>query len=654
VDPVNLSSFGSGTLNLTPQKNAEFRPVLDLIIHRAGRRGMDFISIPCLEPFRLSCRFPAGSCRIGLGMPQFEARFVGRRLPMVPDQRQTLAPFLFLVLLVLSLICGFLYIPTNIDTAAYRFPRVLHWLGHAQWHWIHTYDSRLNSPTCNFEWLASPLIVFTRTDRFVFLINWLSYLMLPGLIFSVFSQLGVRTRVAWWWMWFLSAGWCYVFQAGSVDNDSLAAVFVLASVNFALRAKNQQSVSSLLFSMLAVALATGVKQTTLPLILPWLIAVSGGWKLARTRPWAVMVIAAVCLLVSFVPISIANMVHTGNWLGLSSRVSSLGNSLWVNEKYTGSPFWGVIGNGFTILIQNLTPPYFPYAERWNVMVSRFLQTPFGTHFAAIDHFGLLSRIAMELDMGIGPGVCLLTLLTILGACRYRQSDFTDKSFGRDRFLQWVRLAPWISLLVFMSKTGSFAADRLLAPYYLLLYPIFLVWPSHSLLVRRLWWQGLGIFLMLFTGMLLIVSFDRPLFPAPTTISALQNAHPQSKLVSSLARLYGINSLSYRGERNPLAQDLPQDGQTIGYATDGGILDPCLWLPLGSRKVEQVRMEDSPQQLRRMGIHYLVVEDLFLQLSGKTIAQILNDYHAELINQAAFDSQPTYHHSQIYLIRLLPE
>jgi hypothetical protein len=133
-------------------------------------------------------------------------------------------PLLFLIIAALSLLSGALYPALNYDANAYRLPRVMHWLWAGQWHWIHTFDSRMNIAACGMEWLSAPLILFTHNDRFLFLINSFSYLMLPGLIFSVFTRSQVRSRVAWWWAWLLSSGWCFALQAGSVANDSFAAI----------------------------------------------------------------------------------------------------------------------------------------------------------------------------------------------------------------------------------------------------------------------------------------------------------------------------------------------------------------------------------------------------------------------------------------------
>src|SRR5262249_8624306 len=156
------------------------------------------------------------------------------------------------------------YAQINLDTLGYRLPRVLHWLTEERWHWIRTCDERMNVAGCGFEWLSAPLLLFTRSDRLDFLINWVSYLLLPGLIFSVFTRLGVRGRVAWWWMWILSSGWCYALQAGSLQNDAFVVVYALAAVDFALRARQSQRVSDAWFSMLAAGLLTGVKQIAIP------------------------------------------------------------------------------------------------------------------------------------------------------------------------------------------------------------------------------------------------------------------------------------------------------------------------------------------------------------------------------------------------------
>src|SRR5208283_229801 len=168
-------------------------------------------------------------------------------------------PLAFLVLAAMAFLGGVLYAPSNYDALAYRLPRILHWLAAGHWHWIHTNFPRVNTRACGMEWVSAPFLALLKTDRLLFLINAVSFLLLPGLVFSVFTRLGVRRRVAWHWMWLVPTGYCFVLQAGSIGNDLFGAVFALAAVDFALRAKISRSPCNIFASNLAAAMMTSVK-----------------------------------------------------------------------------------------------------------------------------------------------------------------------------------------------------------------------------------------------------------------------------------------------------------------------------------------------------------------------------------------------------------
>ena len=174
-------------------------------------------------------------------------------------------PGAFAVLTLLILLGGILYPPTNHTAFTYRLPRVLNWLAHNGWFWIHTPDWRLNDRACGIEWLAAPLVLFTHSDRGLFLLNFIPFVLLPGLFFSICTQLGVRARAAWHWMWLLPAGYSFLLQAGSAGNDIFPTVYALAAVAFGLRAWKSRQLSDLWYSILAAALLTGAKATNLPL-----------------------------------------------------------------------------------------------------------------------------------------------------------------------------------------------------------------------------------------------------------------------------------------------------------------------------------------------------------------------------------------------------
>ena len=106
-------------------------------------------------------------------------------------------PLCFGALAVLIFLGGAIHAPGNYTGLAYRAGRVLQWLSHGHWFWIDTEDYRMNDRACGIEWLSAPILLFTNSTRGLFLINFLPFLLLPGLIFSIFTRLGVRARVAW-------------------------------------------------------------------------------------------------------------------------------------------------------------------------------------------------------------------------------------------------------------------------------------------------------------------------------------------------------------------------------------------------------------------------------------------------------------------------
>jgi hypothetical protein len=163
-----------------------------------------------------------------------------------------------------------MYAPNNFDSLTYRFPRVLHWISEGGWHWIPTKCLRMNAYSPGMEWMTVPLYLFTHSDRLFFLLNIISYLLLPGLIFSAFRELGVKPTVCWQWMWLIPCGYCFVLQAGSVANDTIGVSYCLAAIVFAARAVRRGNIGDFFVASLAAGLVTGLKGTNLPRFDRWI------------------------------------------------------------------------------------------------------------------------------------------------------------------------------------------------------------------------------------------------------------------------------------------------------------------------------------------------------------------------------------------------
>ena len=527
----------------------------------------------------------------------------------------------------MSLVSGCLYAPYNSDTNAYRIPRVLHWLGQGQWHWIHTEEIRMNVVDCGYEWLMTPLMLFTHTDRFLFLLNWVSYLMLPGLFFCVLRYCGAAGRVAWWWSWLLASGWCYVMQAASVANDLFGCVYALAAVALALKARETRNTNDLWISLLAAALATGAKQTNIPLALLWVVAVWPQRRMVLSRPMASVVVALLGLLVSFLPLAVFNYEWTRDWSGVSAVAAENPTG----QIQSNSPFWSIVGNAFCVPLQNIEPPFLPKSGVWSRLMGQFLGTSFGAHFRFFESFGELSPGISESSAGIGLVIALMTGLSIWGAMKYRREVFRRGSLLQ-HFLWWT---PWLLLLVFMAKDVEKQSARHMSAYYVFLFPLLLATSGQESLVRKIWWQRTALLGMAVAIGLCVVNINRPLFPVKTIMARLAASHPQSRSVAMLKAVYD-EPATFESLKGWLQEQLPPGEPLIGYTVMGSApqTEPFLWQPWGSRRVEWVLPEDPPGQLLESGIHFVVVEG-YPDIHSSRLESWMARYHAHLIANIAF-------------------
>jgi hypothetical protein len=506
-------------------------------------------------------------------------------------------PLGFLILALMAILGGLLYAPSNYDALAYRVPRVLHWLAAGQWHWIHTDFQRVNTRACGFEWLSAPLIVFTKTDRFLFLINAASFLLLPGLIFSLFVRVGVRGRVAWHWMWLLPSGYCYLLQAGSIANDMFSTAFALAAVDFALRARKSGRVSEACLSLLSAALLIGAKTSNLPLLLPWVVAFLPTWRLWLARPLAFAAIVPPAAGASFLPMAILNIVNCGDWTGMAAERVPIG----------AGPVWlHLFHNSIMYILENIVPPVFPFVSTWNRIAEALTPTPLALltqrYFEPFTARWGLGEMQIEEVAGLGFGITILTGLSLVSVVRRWKQ--LGKPLPEGLFLRLIWISPWISLLYLMAKLNMSGAARFLAPYYPLLMMGLLVSDAHSVLVRKLWWRCWAFLTYGMAALLLVLSPARPLWPVGRTFKHFEARLQGSKAGQRAFDVYGI-----QGHRPqafaPLLALLPDDASVLGYSAND-FPEASLWKPFGSRRILHVKLDDSSEKVRQRGIKYVLV------------------------------------------------
>jgi len=539
----------------------------------------------------------------------FRNRIVAIRPPCITRLRRRFAqplPLIFLLCLTGAFVGGALYPPTNYDAITYRIPRILHWLHEGHWHWIPAWNTRMNYSATGFEWLMAPLFAIFRTDRLFFLINVVSYALLPGLLYSAFSLLGISRRVAWTWMWLLPTGYCFVTQAGSIGNDTFAAVFFLAALVFGMRGWKNGSMFYVGLSMFSAGLLTGAKASNIPLLLPiavvlvpgiWKALVCGGSRASKVeslefstslrgnpptsdlRPqlsaFSIQVIlllfaALAALAVSFAPLAIINIQHTGDWSGDPANSGKM---------KLNDPVAGLVGNGLQLAVGCIAPPVLPVAGAWNQRARQIVESRgLNRIHKGFPRLSLaLGELPAEEGAGLGFGLSALLVVSAAGGVLLRPRGI------QSQLSMLVGLCCWAALGAYMLKLGSECIARLVAAYYPgVVIPILALAPQARLVTRR-WWKILAAMAALSALIPLALAPTRPLLPVHSLIGLASKAGVLSSITKRAQTVYSV----YGGRNDNLAivrEHLPASTTTIGFAGTGDDSELSFWRPFGQRQV----------------------------------------------------------------------
>jgi hypothetical protein len=536
-----------------------------------------------------------------------------------------LLPRLWLALTLLALVGGILYTPNNYDYLSYRFPRVLNWCWEQKWFWIETTNQRMNYSASLFEWIMVPFFILFQTDRLFFLINFVSYLFFPGLVFSVFRGLGISGRISWWWMWVLPCGYCYILQSTGLGNDSIAAVYLLAALHFLFRFRATGAGRNLVLSTLAAALMTGAKASNLPLLLPWVILLffTRDRVFRGLRPVVTAIVLLAATGVSFVPLAVLNRIHTGDFFGDPTNEGKMKVS---------NPVLGIIGNCYEIGTENLALPLWYREQDWNFLAPPAVQSMLSHDFPRL-HLSLL-EFPTEDVAGVGLG-CVLGAALFLAVSAWARRSNRALIVERSGPATWIVAGGAMALLVYMGKIASEAAPRLVAPYYVLIIAGVMVLAALDGRVMR-WrlFQFAGLAVVLSALPMLILAPARPLFPMQTVAALLAN-HGGAKLRQRLDDVYGLFATRAFAFQQVLPL-IPATENSIGLVQNGNALEAALWRPFGSHRVVDVQAGAPVEAIKARGVRWLVVSGDALTNRGHTdIATVLAQWSAHVVAEKHF-------------------
>jgi hypothetical protein len=459
----------------------------------------------------------------------------------------------------------------------------------------------------------------------------------------------VRPKVAWWWAWLLPSGWIFALQASSFATDGFSATPALAAIVFAMRGGRERRVSDLWLSILSIGLLTGTKQTTLPLMLVWIVPMLRAASILLKNIPGTIAAIVVGLAASALPITILNLHYSGNWKGLTPGVFAWEQS---------NPIWGLIGNAFMVVLQSFQPPLFPWAPAWNALMYRFVRTPTGHPFLAFEYFGHLGRSPTELNASLGLGISCLMVATLFVLAKHRRRE-AKKETPVNWSMRGMRWFPFLAAAVFLSKSALAEPTRYIAPYYPFFLPAFLSVPFNSALVRQRWWRRIVYASVALTIGILLISRQRPILPAYWISTQLVNRFPNSAF---LQKVYRSFAFSHADEPAiALLRDaIPPDATVVGYAAVRANLEYVLWRTGPVRKVHRFNPSDDLERARRLGITYIFVDSSYWgEDAGKTapasetIDKFVARFPGQVIGRVGLSAMPDWPPDYSYLVKLDP-
>lgn len=529
-------------------------------------------------------------------------------------------PRTWFLLTLLVFLGGLIHHPNNYDYLSYRFARLLHWTWEQKWYWIVSPDRRMNYAASGFEWLMAPLFVLFRTDRLFFLINTISFLLLPGLVFSVFQRLGISKRISRWWMWVLPGAYCYALQGGSLGNDLFSTVYVLSAFRSILKMSERATAPSrdFFYSTLSLALATGAKISNLPLVLPWGIALLLRRNcLLKIRPVVLAGSILIAACVSFFPTALLNTAHTGGFTGDPKNE---------NKMQLDSPVGGFVGNAIILGVDNFRPPVWPS----QISLINALPGPLKNYLArAYPRFDLrIDQIQLEESGGLGIGI-MACLLLLIGLRAWAGKARPDLVLRLETHALPIFAGVYIALLVFLCKLGNEGAPRLLAPYYpLAIAGILSLLALDGRIIRSAICRIFAAGAMAITLLLVIISPARPLFPTEWAASAMARIAPSR--VERLERVYTVYGSRYDAMKE-MRLLLPDDEKIVGFIQTEDSLEAPLWRPYGSRQIVAIMPDERLDQIKAAHIHLIVASnEAILYRFNTTLEQLLKKWSARVV------------------------
>jgi hypothetical protein len=248
-------------------------------------------------------------------------------------------------------------------------------------------------------------------------------------------------------------------------------------------------------------------------------------------------------------------------------------------------------------------------KQWDAFVDRAMPEKVKARLAGNFEPGLskfaLPEMQVEEIAGLGCGLTVLLLLVVVKKIRGR--EFLPAKPLSAALL--VPLGAWAGVGVFLLRVGIAGPARYLLPFYVLLAAPVLAGPVAGRIFEGRFWRAAAVVLFGTAALLVVLSPQRPLWPASTILRALVAGHPDRPLLGHVYKIYSVYG-SRADSFAPVVAVLPPDANPLGLCTFDEP-EAALWRPFGSRRIVHIMRADTAADVRAAGLKYALVSEAFL-------------------------------------------
>ncbi len=501
--------------------------------------------------------------------------------------------------------------PNNNDSISTHMSRVGYWLQYGSFHpWPTQKLWQIIYPV-NAQVQILWLVLFTRSDRLVGLVQWFSQFAAAVSVFGLARLLKAdRAQSAFAALVFLTFP-IVNLQSSTTQNDLVTAALFAAAFYLFFYAARQRSTPAALLSGLALGLGIGTKQTVILMLPGFGLGILLAWLGFRQVDFRRLLAFSISTLVSFLlagsAIFFINFAEYRNPLGPPEKVAESTASF-------QSPLTFLLVNSSRFLYQaadlgGLPESLVKSGIQLKAAIARPLFDLLGLPLessAAVAHQHVfqyeMRQYLQEEQAWYGPiGFLVLVPLTLWGLISgIRRRDAL-------RCAVFLAAVGFLVTIVLFKKGWSPTQGRYFMPVAAVSTPLLAFW------LRRGWQRGLGWLLMaLALGVMFRATFTNPAKPL-RDIRAIYPPNPNIETIYKLDRvqLITLQSGGTAGLCRLVERDVPPDG-SLGIATqDEYYQEYCFFGEHFTRHLTAVyppeRVSDSAW-LREQGVEYLLVHE----------------------------------------------